>query len=122
MGKLTTAAADYATVKLESSFSAVGVSALKSFGGGGGEQRRGFNISLWGLVTANIAQPIVGTVRLVRSFDGGTTILPVTYADGTAVEWANQVVSSYWDEHEPGVLYGLECTAYSAAINYRLSQ
>lgn len=122
MGLDLNGVSDLATAKVSGTFAAAGVSALKMFGGGGGENRRGFNISIWGTTVSNIAQAFTGTVRLVRSFDGGTTILPVTYADGTAVSWSAMVVSTFWEEHEPGVLYGLECTSYSADVNYRVSQ
>lgn len=56
----------------------------------------------------------VGTVLLERSFDGGTTWH--TYATHTAN------VEDKVPESEEGVLYRLNCSAYtSGTINYRLS-
>jgi hypothetical protein len=69
--------------------------------------------------------PYVGSVQLERSFDGGSTFIvcgvggsgqQAIYAGGTAV-------SIVVTEPERGVLYRLNCTAYTAAvpINYRMS-
>lgn len=75
---------------------------------------KAFNISIWGT--------FVGTVKLVRSFDGGLTWLPLT-ASGTALEVFTAPVSEQWQEDGSGVLYALLCSAYtSGAINYRISQ
>jgi hypothetical protein len=75
---------------------------------------RGFNVSVWGT--------FVGSVRPCRSFDGGTTWLPLTYADGTIISWTVPATMSFV-EHERGVLYRVNCTAFtSGTINWRLSQ
>lgn len=75
---------------------------------------RSFNISLWGT--------FVGTVQLERSFDNGTTWLPLT-TNGTQVNKYTAPCSEYVEESEVGVLYRLNCTAYtSGTVNYRLSQ
>lgn len=77
--------------------------------------RRGdFNISLSGTFSA--------TVQLERSFDGGTTWLPVTYIDGTAISWTAPISTSF-SEPELGVQYRFNCTAYtSGTVSWRISQ
>lgn len=75
---------------------------------------RNFNISVWGGFTA--------TVRLERSFDGGTTYLPVT-ADSNGLLTFTGPVSEQWNEPEAGVSYTLNCTAFtSGPVNFRISQ
>jgi hypothetical protein len=75
---------------------------------------RGFNISIWGTFS--------GTVQLERSFDAGSTWLPVT-ANGTQLEKFTSAASEQWQEDEAGVLYRLNCTALaSGTADYRLSQ
>lgn len=77
-------------------------------------QPNGFNVSEWGTFAA--------TVQLERSFDNGVTWLPVT-ANGTQLELFTAPVSENWAETEAGVLYRLNCTAYtSGTVNYRISQ
>jgi hypothetical protein len=74
-----------------------------------------FNVSLWGTFSA--------TVQLQRSFDGGTTWLPVSSDPaGDPLQWTVPV-SLTWTEVEHTVGYRLACTAYtSGTANYRLSQ
>jgi hypothetical protein len=75
---------------------------------------RGFNVSLWGT--------FVGTVQLERSFDGGTTWLPITAAGTQLYAWTAPASESASDD-ETGVLYRLNCIAYtSGTVNYRVSQ
>jgi hypothetical protein len=72
-----------------------------------------FNVSLWGTFAA--------TVQLERSFDAGATLLPVTYVDGSALSWSGPV-STTLSEPESGLLYRLNCTAFtSGTVNYRIS-
>jgi hypothetical protein len=79
-----------------------------------GEVDHQFNVSLWGT--------FVATVQLERSFDNGTTWLPLT-ANGTQVMKWTAPASESTGETEAGVLYRLNCTAYtSGTVNYRLSQ
>lgn len=76
--------------------------------------RRGdLNLSLWGTFAA--------TVTLQRSFDGGTTWLPLTYIDGTTPSWTG-AISTPWPEAELGVLYRFACTYTSGTVNWRISQ
>ncbi len=68
----------------------------------------------------------VGTVQLERSFDGGSTFLPMGYGPigATAASWtAGPVNFVCLGEPEKQTLYRLNCTAYSSGtINYRISQ
>lgn len=80
----------------------------------GVDDQRGhpLNVSLWGT--------FVGTVRVERTFDNGTTWLPMT-ALGSAINFTGPA-SEVFDEGEAGVQYRLNCTAFtSGTINYRLS-
>lgn len=75
---------------------------------------RAFNISLWGT--------FVATVQLERSFDGGTTWLPLTAAGTQLYVWTAPA-SELAQDDEYGVRYRLNCTAYtSGTVNYRISQ
>jgi hypothetical protein len=76
--------------------------------------RRGdLNVSLWGT--------FVATVTPQRSFDGGTTWLPLTYIDGSAISWTAPV-STALPEPEAGVQYRLACTWTSGTVSWRVSQ
>lgn len=74
----------------------------------------GFNASAWGI--------FVGTVQLQRSFDQGSTWLPLT-ASGVGISTWTAPFSEKITEVESGVLYRLACTAWtSGTLNYRISQ
>lgn len=82
-----------------------------------------FNLVLYGNGGPNGAW--TGTVRLERSFDGGTTWIVCGIGGGGAqASWATGTdVSVLAGEPERGVLYRLNCTAFVAGpINYRMSQ
>lgn len=73
-----------------------------------------FNVSIWGA--------FVASVRMTRSFDGGTTWLPITAAGTSLYAWTAPA-SEAAQETEVSVLYRLECTAWtSGTVNYRISQ
>lgn len=75
---------------------------------------RGFNASGWGTFSAG--------VQLERSFDKGTTWLPITTAGTQLYKWTAPWSESAEDD-EVGVLYRLNCTSYmSGTVNYRISQ
>lgn len=65
------------------------------------------------------------TVRIERSFDGGTTWIVAGVGGGgqqASYNTPNQDVSVVYTEPERGVLYRLNCTSYtSGTINYRMS-
>jgi hypothetical protein len=78
--------------------------------------RRGdLNISLWGTFTA--------TVTIERSYDGGSTWLPLTYLDGVALSWTAPM-STAFTVSDAGASYRFNCTAYtpSGTVNWRISQ
>ena len=94
-----------------------------SFTGTGQSTGIGFkgraNVSLGGTAP-------VGTVKLERSFDSGTTYFDVSIdATGTVASYAlnSTEVSFMVEEIETGVLWRFNCTAYtSGTITYRISQ
>lgn len=91
------------------SFSATGLSAWFAPLSG-----RGFNVSIWGTFT--------GTVQLVRSFDNGVTLLPVT-ANGTQLMKFTAPCSEQWGDDGDGVKYALQCTSLaSGSAAYQISQ
>jgi hypothetical protein len=82
-----------------------------------------FNVVFGGASGPNGA--FTATIRLERSFDGGTTWY-VAGAGGTGAQalysTPNSDVSLVVAEPEAGVLYRLNCTAYtSGTINWRVS-
>lgn len=82
-----------------------------------------FNVTIYG------SSPPQGTwsatVQLERSFDGGTTwIIDTIQPTQTQAIWstASHDVSTQFFEPEAGVLYRLDCTAFtSGTANYRMS-
>lgn len=82
-----------------------------------------FNLVIYGLAGPNGNWN--ATVRLERSFDGGVTwVVCGIGGGGQQAQWntPNQDVSVVAAEPEKGVLYRLNCTAYtSGTINYRMS-
>lgn len=81
-----------------------------------------FNLAIWANGGPNGAW--VGTVRLERSFDGGTTpIVCGVGGGGQQASWTTGTdLSLVVGECEKGVLYRLNCTAWtSGTINWRMS-
>lgn len=83
-----------------------------------------FNISVWNAAAnvGDLAGAFTERVQIDRSFDGGTTALPLAYTDGTPV-FVTNACTTMWEESESGVLYRLRCTNPTAptSINWRLS-
>lgn len=74
-----------------------------------------FNVALSGAGSATIA--------LERSFDNGVTWCAV-YAGGSPMyvwSYAGTNLSETVEECEQGVLYRLNCTAWTSAVSYRIS-
>jgi hypothetical protein len=72
-----------------------------------------WNLSIWGA--------FVATLRLVRSFDGGTTWIPCT-VNGDAVTFSGPATEVV-DAPEAGVIYALEVLTYtSGPVNWRASR
>lgn len=107
MGAPVSGQPDLAAPVLTGSFTGTAQSSSKAIQGA-------FNVSLWGT--------FVGTVELDRSFDAGSNWLPASLdGTGTTASWTS-AISVVANEPEAGVLYRLNCTAYtSGTINYRLS-
>lgn len=110
-------AGDLANFVASGSFTATGHSAAVQLYGS-------FNVVIYGSGGPNGAWN--GTVRLERSFDGGTTwIVCGVGGNGAQASYTTTTgadVSIVVSEPEEGVCYRLNCTAYtSGTINYRFS-
>ena len=76
---------------------------------------RPFNVSAWGT--------FVGTVKLERSFDAGVTWLDCSRDSAGTTASFTAPFSVVVEEPEAGVLYRLNCAAYtSGTVSYRISQ
>lgn len=107
MGQPSSADPDAARGRVVGTFTATGSSADVVANGA-------LNVSVWGT--------FVATVKPRRSFDGGTTWNYVTKPDLSGDITITGPASFQLFEFEDGVLYDLECTAFtSGTINYRLS-
>lgn len=75
-----------------------------------------------GGINIDIRGTFVATVKVRRSFDGGTTWAYLSDQDGYADRTYTGPASFWIWEHETGVLYDLECSAFtSGTVTYRLS-
>ena len=64
-----------------------------------------------------------GSVQMLRSRDGGTTKLPLTYGDGSAKpSWTSNVNAAVAEETVSGATYYLAITLNSGSVTYRLEQ
>jgi hypothetical protein len=78
------------------------------------ELRGAWNLSIWGTFTGL-------SLRVERSFDGGTTWLPLTNS-GVIIAYSG-AASEVGEAPEDGVLYRINVTAIaSGTVNARLSQ
>lgn len=110
MGKMTTTATELAQTVLLGTFAATAAVPASSVALLGN-----FNVAVWGT--------FVGTAQVVTSFDGGATWIPVVNKRTGANITFTTPGAIQEDEVEPGVLYGLICTAYtSGTINWRISE
>lgn len=111
MGKPNPSATDLATLVVAGTLgSATAGSSILAPTTGGAV----LNVSVWGTFNA--------TAQLERSFDGGATWLPVSRDIVGSGAVFSAPFSLQVRETESGVLYRLNCTAYtSGTINYRLS-
>ena len=63
-----------------------------------------------------------GTVKLLRSIDGGTTKIPLT-ANGSAYGvFAGNVCEPVWEESEAAAVLYLDATLTSGTLAYRMGQ
>ena len=109
MGKPSTGAADSATLVVTGTLASVAAGSAFLAPSSGV-----FNLALWGTFSA--------TLRFEKSYDGGTTWIPVsrdlTGTDATFVAPGSLQIR----DTEAGNLYRVNCTAYtSGTVNYRLS-
>lgn len=82
----------------------------------------GASIQMTGAFNLALSGTFVATLSQERSFDGGTTWISVTFANGSPVTFTAPV-SVQWYEPQAGVLHRVKCSAYtSGVINWRLSQ
>lgn len=75
-----------------------------------------FNITLSGAGTA--------TIQLERSLDGGSTWAAI-YAAGVQLyvwSYTGTNIAEVAEENERGALYRLNCTVWTSAVSYRISQ
>lgn len=100
---------DRATDIVTGTFSATGQSSSHAFYGT-------FNVFLYGGTA---------TIQLQRSYDGGVTWITCGIGgSGALASWdvtATNVISVVVSEPEIGMLYRLNCSAYTSAITYRMS-
>lgn len=112
MGKLTASGSDQASKVVTGRILATGASQPTfSFSGL-------WNLTLWAGPAAG------GTVVLERSFDGGTTWATCTQSGAPVplVVAASSGLTEMVREPEAGVLYRINCTAFTAAFDWRASQ
>lgn len=104
--------ADLARAVVSGSFTATG-------------QSGGFRVAPGGEFNISLTGTAVASVQLERSFDEGVTWCAL-YAGGVQLyvwSFSSTNLSEIAEEPERGVLYRLNCTAYtSGTLNYRLSQ
>lgn len=77
----------------------------------------------WGTFSVSASGTFVATVQLERSFDSGSNwFVCSSDAAGTVASWTAPF-SVNVEEPSAGVLYRLNCTAYtSGTVTYRISQ
>lgn len=63
-----------------------------------------------------------GTVRLLRSTDGGTTRLPLSLGGAPYATFTANICEPVWEENEAGATFYLQLTPASGSILYRLAQ
>lgn len=119
----TPPAGDRANAVVTGALNANGAKSTDAGQGGPFMAQGPFNLCLFGNAGPNGNWN--ATVRLERSFDGGTTwIVCGIGGSGQQAQWntANQDVSVVIGEPEDGVLYRLNVTAFAnGPINYRFS-
>jgi hypothetical protein len=73
-------------------------------------------------VMLSLAGTWVGTVRLLRSVDGGTTKLPLTAMGQTYGSYTANICEPVWEEGEVGATLYLDVTLTSGSLTYRMGQ
>ena len=81
-----------------------------------------FNATVGRAIVVALAGEWTGTVRLLRSTDGGTTRLPLRVAGGAWAEYAASGCEQAWSETEEGASFYLDIALESGSVAYRVSQ
>ena len=63
-----------------------------------------------------------GTVKVVRSVDGGTTKQPLTINGSTWGQFTTNCCEAVWDESENAARFFLDITLASGSVTYRVAQ
>jgi hypothetical protein len=63
-----------------------------------------------------------GTVRVLRSTDGGTTKLPLTVAGSPWAQFTGNCCEPVWDEIEAAARLYLDIALTAGSLNYRIAQ
>lgn len=63
-----------------------------------------------------------GTVRLLRSTDGGVTRLPLSLGGAPYATFTASICEPVWEENEAGATFYLQLTPATGSILYRLAQ
>jgi len=64
----------------------------------------------------------VGTVKVTRSTDGGTTRLPLTVAGAAWAQFTGNCCEAIWEESESSARLYLDVTLTSGTLSYRMAQ
>jgi hypothetical protein len=82
-----------------------------------------FTPNLGRVIWLTLSGTFSGSVTLLRSRDGGTTKLALTYSDGTAKPtWTTALNTPVTEETVAGATYYLSITLTSGSVSYRLEQ
>lgn len=73
-------------------------------------------------VVLTLAGTWTGTVKVVRSTDGGATRQPLTAAGATWAQFTGNCCEPVWEESDATAWLYLDITVASGTVNYRLSQ
>lgn len=73
-------------------------------------------------VILTLAGTWVGTVKVLRSSDGGTTKLPLTLAGSVWGQFASNCCEPVWEESEAAATLWLDIVLSSGSLTYRLAQ
>lgn len=63
-----------------------------------------------------------GTVKVLRSTDGGATRVPLTVAGSVWAQFTGNCCEAVWDESEAGATLYLDVSLTSGSLAYRLAQ
>lgn len=74
------------------------------------------------VVTVALGGEWQGTVRLLRSIDGGVSLSSLRVAGATWGEYTTSGCEQAWSETEEGVTFFLDIALTSGSLSYRVSQ